>query len=112
MLRLRPLFVAGIVMMLNCTSYWSGSVGAVLSKNNRDGRVYVRDVPADMGAAKAGIQSGDEVTAIDEKPVLGMSSEEIHRALSGAVGSKVRLSVSREGQRLKLEVERGPLRGE
>lgn len=104
--------IAGCFVLLSCASRWSGSIGAVLAKNNQDGRLYVRDAPPDMGAAKAGVQSGDEVTAIDGKPVLGMAADDIHRALSGAVGTKVELTVSRDGQSVTFHVERGPLRGE
>jgi C-terminal processing protease CtpA/Prc len=75
-------------------------------------RLYLRDAPPDMSAAKAGMQRGDEVTAIDAKPVLGMSPNDVHGALAGAVGTKVKLTVLRDGQNLTFEVERGPLRGE
>jgi carboxyl-terminal processing protease len=87
-------------------------VGAVLGKNNHDGRLYVREAPADMGAAKAGVQPGDEVTAIDGHPVSALSPDEVHKALAGSVGSKVKLTVARNGQTLSFEIERGPLRGE
>jgi C-terminal processing protease CtpA/Prc len=87
----------------------NGSVGAILGKDNRDGRLYVREVPPDMGAAKVGLQPGDEVTAIAGKPVSSMTPEEVHAALAGAVGSKVTLTISRDGQSLTFEIERGPL---
>jgi carboxyl-terminal processing protease len=100
-----------LLLAAACAQRWSGSVGAVLGKNNRDGRLYVREVPADMGAAKVGIQAGDEVTAIDGKAVSSMTPDEVHAALAGAVGSKVKLTVVRDGQALTFEIERGPLRG-
>jgi carboxyl-terminal processing protease len=84
----------------------------LLAKNNSDGRVYLRDAPADMGAAKAGMHPGDELTAIDGKAVLGMSPSDIHRALAGPVGTIVKLTISRAGESVTFEVERGPLRGE
>jgi S1-C subfamily serine protease len=97
---------------LGCASKWNGSVGAVLAKNNHDGRLYVREVPDDMQAAKAGVHPGDEVTAIDGKPVHDLSPDDVHKALFGAVGSKVKLTVVRDGQTLSFDIERGPLRGE
>jgi carboxyl-terminal processing protease len=97
---------------LGCASRWSGSVGAVLGKNNHDGRLYVREAPEDMQAAKAGIHLGDEVTAIDGKPVHDLTPDDVHKALAGAVGSKVKLTVVRDGQTISFEVERGPLRGQ
>jgi C-terminal processing protease CtpA/Prc len=102
----------GCLVLLGCASPWGGSIGAVLAKSHRDGRLYVRDAPPDMGAAKAGIQPGDEVTAVNGKPVLDMSPEDIHKALIGAVGTKVQVTVLRDGESVTHSVERGPLRGE
>jgi carboxyl-terminal processing protease len=82
-----------------------------LGKDNADGRVFVRDAPPDMGAAKAGIRVGDEVLAVDGAPVGPMSPEGIHSAVAGAVGSKVRVTVRRRDQTLTIVVERGPLQG-
>jgi carboxyl-terminal processing protease len=65
-----------------------------------------------MYAAKAGVRAGDEVTAIDDVPVSSLAVEDVHKSLFGAVGSKVTLTVMRDGQTLRFEVERGPLRGE
>jgi carboxyl-terminal processing protease len=65
-----------------------------------------------MGAAKAGVQPGDEVTAINDKPVAQLTPDEVHKALAGSVGSKVKLTVIRDGQTLSFDIERGPLRGE
>ncbi len=87
-------------------------MGAVLGKNNLDGRLYVREVPPDMGAGKVGLRAGDEVIAIEGKAVSSMTPEEVHGALAGAVGTKVKMTVARDGQTLRFEVERGPLRGD
>jgi carboxyl-terminal processing protease len=65
-----------------------------------------------MGAAKAGVQAGDEVTAIDGVLVSPLTSDEVHKVLAGPVGSKVKLTIVRDGQVLRFDVERGPLRGE
>jgi S1-C subfamily serine protease len=111
----RPLAVACFLAFAavggGCSPSWQGSVGAILAKDNRDGRLFVREAPPEMGAAKAGLQVGDEVVAIDGEKVSDMSPEAIHSALAGKVGSKVKLTVHRKGQTLDLEVERGPLRG-
>ena len=102
----------GCLLLLGCASPWGGSIGAVLAKSHNDGRLYVREAPPDMGAAKAGVQPGDEVIAVDGKPVLEMSPDDIHKALIGAVGTKVGVTVLRNGESLTFAVERGPLRGE
>lgn len=84
----------------------------MLGKSNHDGRLYVREAPPDMSAAKAGVHTGDEVTAIDGVLVASLTAEGVHNALTGSVGSKVMLTLVRDGQILMFEVERGPLRGE
>lgn len=93
-----------------CGASWSGSIGAMLAKDNRDGRVYVREAPSDMGAARAGVLVGDEITAIDGRNVRSMSPEQIHKALFGEVGTKVSLTISRSGVKRTIAVERGPLK--
>jgi len=86
-------------------------VGAVLSKDNASGRVFVREAPSEMGAARAGILPGDEVIAIDGRPVATMAAAEVHEALTGKVGTTVKVTVLRAGVRLEYAVERGPLAG-
>ena len=98
---------------IGCASSWKGSVGAVLGKDNRTGRVFVRDAPAGMPAERAGIRPEDEITAIDDVPVGKMTPEQVHEKLAGDVGSKVKLTVLRPGDAPRdVLVERGPLRGE
>jgi C-terminal processing protease CtpA/Prc len=93
-----------------CGSSWQGSVGAILAKDNRDGRLFVREVPPEMGAARAGVRVGDEVVAIDGATVRKMSADDIHSALAGKVGSKVKLTLARDGATIEVSIERGPLR--
>jgi carboxyl-terminal processing protease len=93
-----------------CGGGLMGSVGAVLGKDNQDGRVYVRELPPDMPAARAGLKLDDEIVAIDGKPVRPMTPEEVHEALSGPLGSSVMLSAVREGASFVVTVKRGPLR--
>src|SRR5262249_31442011 len=77
-----------------CGGSWQGSIGAVLGKDNQDGRVYVRELPSDMAAARAGLAVGDEIVAIDGTSVREMNASDIHKALQGDVGTKVRLTVT------------------
>ncbi len=98
---------------IGCASTWKGSVGAVLGKDNRTGRVFVRDAPSGMPADRAGIRVDDEITAIDGTPVQKMSPQDLHEKLIGDVGSKVKLTVQHPGDPSReVVVERGPLRGE
>jgi carboxyl-terminal processing protease len=65
-----------------------------------------------MGAARAGIAEGDEIVAIGGKNVDRMSAQEVHEALAGDVGTKVTLTVRRDGQGSPRDVvvERGPFK--
>ncbi len=102
-----------IAAAIGCAPTWRGSVGAVLGKDNRTGRVFVRDAPPGMPAERAGIRPDDELTAIDDAPVGKMTPEQVHEKLAGDVGSKVKLTVRRAGEASKdVVLERGPLRGE
>ena len=69
---------------------------ATSGSNSRD-RTYLRVIAARDGspAAKAGLQTGDYVRAIDGKPTRDMSVFEGSRLLKGQPGSKVTVTVIR-----------------
>jgi carboxyl-terminal processing protease len=69
-----------------------GDIGVELTR-----QYYLRVIAARDGspAAKAGLRSGDYIRAIDDQPTREMSVWEGTRALRGAPGSKVTLSVIR-----------------
>ncbi len=99
-----------LVSVSGCASSWNGSIGAVLSQQKSDGHVYIRTVPRDMAGYRGGLREGDELVAIDEKPVDRMEAAEVAHALRGRVGTKVNLIVIRGSDRLNITVERGPFR--
>jgi C-terminal processing protease CtpA/Prc len=99
-----------VLALSGCRSSWAGSVGANFGKDNRDGRLYAREVPADMPAARAGLRVGDEIVTIDGKPVAAMSPDDVDAAFHGKVGSVVVLRVHRHGDEIDVRIERGPLR--
>ena len=102
---------AALAVTVGCAGDWKGSVGAVFAKDNRNGRVYVREAPSDMSAARAGLLVDDEIVAIDGKPAREMTPAQIHGALFGKVGTKVTLQIVREGVTRVIVVERGPSKG-
>ncbi len=56
-------------------------------------------------SAKAGILSGDTVIRIDDKPVKGMGLNKATNLLRGAKGTRVKLTVTREGADQPLEFD-------
>lgn len=86
----------------------------VLVSHARDG-VRVREVAPGSGAERAGVRPGDELVAIDGREVRGLGPREVQRALHGAKGSRVRLSLRRPGAAtgsaaIEVEVERSELK--
>jgi C-terminal processing protease CtpA/Prc len=82
-----------------------GTIGAVLLRKS-DGRVYVRDVPPHLAAARAGIRPGDELLLIDGQDVRRLGEDDLHRSLSGLVGEEVNLTLARGDQVLRLTIRR------
>lgn len=64
----------------------------------------------DSPAAKAGMEAGDELLAVDGIPVEGRTAEEVVGLVRGAPGTKVKLQVRRAGEPQPLELE--ALRGD
>ena len=61
----------------------------------------------DTPASKAGIKAGDLITHLDDEPVLGMSLSEAVAVMRGKVGSKIKLTVSRnETEILQISITR------
>ncbi len=54
-------------------------------------------------ASKAGIKSGDYITRVDGKNVIGMTIEEVVKKLRGKPGSSVKLTIIRKGEKSALE---------
>ncbi len=111
MLAFLAIFVLGLTTA-GCFGPSVGSVGALLGKDVRTGRLFVREVPPAMSAAASGLRDGDEVLAIDNVPVHEMSPKEVHQRLQGKIGTTVSLLVSRDGQTLKIDIVRGALAGD
>jgi carboxyl-terminal processing protease len=104
--RLRAPWLA-LAIVAACGGSTTGSIGAQLGHRD-DGRLFVREAPPEMTGAKAGLEPGDEILAIDGRDVGALSDEEIRNALRGRVGTRVRLTVKRDGAKRDVEVERGP----
>jgi C-terminal processing protease CtpA/Prc len=71
-----------------------GTIGALLGQRP-DGRLFVRETPPALAAARAGLEPGDEILLIDGKDVRAMDATMLHQALSGEAGAAVKLTVVR-----------------
>lgn len=57
----------------------------------------------DTPAFKAGIKSGDYISKVNDKSVVGNSIEEVVKKLRGKPGTKVKVTILRKGEKAPLE---------
>ena len=81
-------------------------VGVGLVLDIKAGAVRVVSALNGSPAQKAEIQNGDIITAVNSKPVNDLAIAEIDKLLSGAIGSRVSLSVLRGDQVLNFNLIR------
>lgn len=84
-----------------------GTVGAVLAQKP-DGRLFVHEAPKGLAAEKAGLREGDEILLVDGTDVRGMDQRTLHAALAGEVGTRVKLTVLRGEDIVRVTLERTP----
>ncbi len=77
-----------------------------------DGFVKVIAPIDDTPASRAGLQAGDRIIRLDDKPVKGMTLNDAVNRMRGVPGSKITLTILREGENkpLKVELERAIIR--
>jgi C-terminal processing protease CtpA/Prc len=83
-----------------------GTIGAVIAQDNDSGRLFLRDVPPNLAAARAQLKAGDEILLIDGLDVRRMDAEQINAMLSGEVDSPVKLTLIRQEQVLRVTLLR------
>ena len=88
-----------------------GAIGAVLARDTASGAVRVRETPAGLAAAEAGLVPGDRVKMVDGVLVDELDATGIKELLRGAVGTEVMLTVVRGDEVLQVEITRQPLGG-
>ncbi|KAF1086116.1 Carboxy-terminal processing protease CtpB precursor [Sporotomaculum syntrophicum] len=79
-----------------------GGLGILVGLNKEEMLTVVR-VYDHTPAAEAGVQAGDIITGIDARDVQGLDLDTAVGLMRGPVGSKIRLSVLREGHAEPLE---------
>lgn len=78
----------------------SGEFGGVgIEVGTEDGFIKVISPIDDTPASKAGIEAGDLIVKIDEQPTKGLSLLEAVEKMRGLAGSKIRLTLVRDGSK-------------
>ncbi len=87
-----------------------GGLGIEVTMEN--GFVKVVTPIEDTPAARAGVKTGDLIVKLDDKPVKGMTLTEAVRLMRGRPGSKIKLTIVREGygKPLKISVMRAVIK--
>jgi C-terminal processing protease CtpA/Prc len=101
------LWLAVALATLGGCASQKGTIGAQLGRRD-DGRLYIREVPPGLAAAKAGLKAGDEVTLIDGRDVRTFDEKGLHAILSGNVGETVKLTLLRGEQVIHVTLVRTP----
>ena len=80
-----------------------GGVGIEVTLEDKKLRVItpIADTPAD----KAGVKAGDIIVKIDNKSILGDSLSKAVEKMRGEIGSKITLTIVREGEDKTLDIE-------
>ncbi len=104
------LVVPIVFSVCSCGGSTSGSVGAVFGRDNDTRALYVREVPAGLAAAGAGLLPGDQVVMIEGLYVRDLDAKSIRDKLRGDVGSTVALTILRGEEVIHVRVARGALR--
>jgi len=87
-------------------SDYEGKFGGIgVEVDYRDDKITVLAPMEGSPAARAGIQPGDEILAIDGKLLGGMRFDKIVGLMRGAAGSRVRLTVRRAGVAEPLQLD-------
>ncbi|HDK38187.1 MAG TPA: S41 family peptidase, partial [Thiolapillus brandeum] len=84
----------------------SGEFGGLgIEVGIEDGFIKVISPIDDTPAQKAGIQAGDLIIRLNSKPAKGMSLNEAVKIMRGKPGTKIKLTVQRNGEHKPLEFE-------
>jgi len=99
-----------IVMLENWTGEVSseaeGEVGFNAFYSPRDKRMLIYNVTPGSPAAKAGVKAGDFLIGLEGEVLENMNPNTLRDKLSGKPGTKVNISVSRNGLLERFELER------
>lgn len=84
-------------------------IGIYMSVDKNENVVVLSPIK-NSPAEEAGILSGDIIAFVDEETVIGMSSEEVSNKIKGEAGTKVKITVYRDGEYKDFEIERAEIK--
>ena len=76
---------------------------------NKDGKIIIITPIADTPAFKAGVQPGDEVIEVNDKPVKGQSLDLVVKQIKGPINTKVKITFLRKSEHRKVELTRAEI---
>jgi carboxyl-terminal processing protease len=94
-----------------------GGIGVVLVSDPKTGRLMVESPMPGTPAYEAGIQAGDFITKVGDKPTEGLKEGEARLLIKGKEGTPVTLTVQAEGEKprevtlTRALIELHPIRG-
>lgn len=81
-----------------------GGIGVIVSKGD-DGLVTVVAPIEDTPGSRAGLRTKDKIVKVDGKDITGIPLDEAVSRMKGNPGTKVHISVLREGEKELLEID-------
>ncbi|MBI4866203.1 MAG: S41 family peptidase [Candidatus Wallbacteria bacterium] len=80
-----------------------GGLGLIIGQ--KEVRIVVISPLVNTPAYRAGIEAGDEIVKVDNEPVKGKNVNDVANLLRGKVGTKVHVSIFREGDKKLREYD-------
>lgn len=87
-----------------------GGVGVLIRPDPEGAGLVVTGIRRGDPAEKAGVAIGDLIVGVDDRPIAGLSIEEITTLIKGVPGTRVTLSVLRDGATLDVPMFRSEVK--
>lgn len=81
-------------------------IGAYVSYDTENEYCVIAGVIEGSPAEDAGVKEGDIIYKVDDKTVTGMTSDEVVKLIRGDQGTKVKLTVLRDGEEVSMDITR------
>lgn len=81
-------------------------IGVTIQELEEDGGFLIISLTEGGPAGEAGVQIGDVLIMVGDQDVRGMTTDEVRGLISGKEGTKVVITVLREGEHTAMSVER------